>query len=368
MCRVAGVTVRVTRWRVAGRHDAWRKARIAALKVQVKKDITTNIVFANEAYISEGAIEHVVMTGQGSLSPEEKTKKIREMSPSKLLQSTNEQLADFFKEMEKYVAETVEIYRKGDEVGCRRVQGEGYVHSSKYVSRLLDAGIALALKYEDDEAEPFTLAWISEIPNPRGEKVSEKLSGLKSDIDEQLLAMRKSSSLPATAKAEVAVRRLNAMLNVTDIGEFTYLFQKLGTELNTRVRSRKDYQKTTEVEREKEAEYFALRERPLEERAMGTLQSVVPSGKTDRLAELSRALTDLRIDDGDALAEAWALADRGVSDLKESRDLDRLGQARQGVLGLKTFVSGLQRVNTEIHRVFTDHLEQLDEEIALATD
>ena len=41
-------------------HDAWRAAEADRLKAKVKKDQFANIVFANEAYMSQGAIEHVV--------------------------------------------------------------------------------------------------------------------------------------------------------------------------------------------------------------------------------------------------------------------------------------------------------------------
>ena len=344
-------------------HAAWRKAKIATLKVSVKKDITTNIVFANEAYISEGAIEHVVMTGQGGLSQEEKTKKIRAMPTSKLLQSANEQLADFFKEMEKYIADTVTAFRSKDETRTRRVQGEAYVHASKYVSRLLDAAIALALKYEDDETDPFTLEWLEEIPKPRGEKVSEILSALKADIDEQLLAMRKSSSLSASVKAEVAVARLEALLEVTDVGEFSNLFELLGKEINSKVRARTDFREAQAVEKAKEVEFFQLAERPLKERALGSLKGVVSSRKVDRLGDLTRALTDLEVEGGDAIGLAWVNLEREVSTLKEEKSAVRLGTTRRGMTDFGVFVKELATVDTEIHRVFTDHLEVVETEV-----
>ena len=346
-----------------GAHDAWRRSKIAALKVQIKKDITTNIVFANEAYISEGAIEHVVMTGQGDMSQKEKEAKIRAMPTTKLLQSTNEQLADFYKEMEKYTAETLEAFKSGDETATRRIEGEAYVHSSKYVSRLLDAGIALALKYEDAEP-PLELDWVNEIPMVQEGKISKQLGDLKASIDDLLLSMRKSSSLSSALKAEVAVAELRTLLDVTDIGDFTALFERLGTELNARVRAREDFKVTQAVEKEKEKEYFEQRERPLRERALGSLRGLVEAREALHENQMRSTLTDLQIEGAVVLSSAWGTAVGAMESLSSAA---KRASARIAVSNLRGLAAPLAEADTEVHRIFIDHCTAMELDIERAS-
>ena len=105
-----------------------------SLKVQIKKDIFTNIFFANEAYTSEGAITHVVAGSQAGLTTEQLAEKLK---PTETVQSANEQLADLLKDMEHYEDEEHEAREHGGDPAA--VAGQAFVHASKYLERLLDA-------------------------------------------------------------------------------------------------------------------------------------------------------------------------------------------------------------------------------------
>src|SRR5262245_59748461 len=66
-------------------HEAWRTKKLNTLEAQVKKDMFTNIVFANEAYMSEGAIQHVVAGMQGA-TPEAKEAALNGLKAATLVQ------------------------------------------------------------------------------------------------------------------------------------------------------------------------------------------------------------------------------------------------------------------------------------------
>ena len=124
-------------------HEAWRQAQAETLKAKVKKDQFTNIVFANEAYMSQGAIEHVV-AGIQAKDPVKKEAALAKLTPATLMQSCNEQLADFFKDMK---SSEQEIAAEKDATLKRRATGEAFVHASKYLVRLLDAAQILTEKF-----------------------------------------------------------------------------------------------------------------------------------------------------------------------------------------------------------------------------
>jgi hypothetical protein len=281
-----------------------RDDKIRALKVQIKKDITTNIIFANEAYISEGAIQHVVQTGQArDLSEEDKIKKIKAMDATLLMQSTNEQLADFFKDISHYSDEVQEL-RDGDKDDeARRKEGEAYVHASKYMVRMLDAAWALALKYEY-AIPPLRLSWFDGFP---GGKLTDKINGLKGEIDGFLYQLRKSATVPNDVKGELAVVEIQAMFAVTNIDQFNKKFQDLGRELNQAVRMREDFTNQQSLDSQS-IEGIALSGRELSEResAMSALLGVAANPMdSDRRDGFSRALTALEVDNADAIVGAW---------------------------------------------------------------
>ncbi len=82
-------------------HDAWVQKELNALEVKVKKEMFTNIIFANEAIMSQGALNHVVGAMQAK-TDDAKKEAADKLSASDLMQSVNEQVADLFKEMKHY--------------------------------------------------------------------------------------------------------------------------------------------------------------------------------------------------------------------------------------------------------------------------
>jgi hypothetical protein len=234
-------------------HAAWvdqAGASINALKARIKQAQFTNIVFANEAYVSQGAIAHIVAGMQAS-TPEKKAKVLEEIKPAELLQSTNEQMADFYKDMK-----TLESEAKAKKAGTeqRRANGEAFVHASKYLSRMLNAAAMLQDKYKGNDAalkllnsQPFDLCVRAGVAGPRE---------LQDRVDTQLVRLRKSSTLPGDAKAEVAVGEVQAMFGVADIGGLRNLITAFGVDFNLRVRQLADFSAAQEVSREAEREYF----------------------------------------------------------------------------------------------------------------
>jgi len=223
---------------------------INALKARIKQAQFTNIVFANEAYVSQGAITHIVSGAQAS-TPEKKQEVLAKIQPAELLQSANEQMADFYKDM-KHLEHEALAASPGKRQ--RQANGEAFVHASKYLSRMLDAAKMLQEKYEKNEvamtvltAKPYDLCARAKVKGPKE---------LQDMIDAQLVSLRKSSTLPGDAKAEVAVADVNALFGVSTIGALRQLITAFGVDFNERVRRLDDFRAAQEVDRETERDYF----------------------------------------------------------------------------------------------------------------
>jgi hypothetical protein len=238
-------------------HDQWRIAQLNALEVKVKKDMFTNIVFANEAIMSQGAIRHVVHVLQEKDIEIKKTK-VKDLTAADLMQSVNENVSDLFKESKHYEAvaeESVEQAsgKKGKATAERRANGEGYVHASKYLARLLDAATALNLKYPD---EPSVTAKYKQVGN-------QDLEALKKKVEDVLLNVRKSVNIPPEAKGEIGYLEIKELFpKVNDLGDFRQLIEDFAVELNRRIRSLKDFKESQEMEtakeRKAETKYFEV--------------------------------------------------------------------------------------------------------------
>ncbi|HEY8877369.1 MAG TPA: hypothetical protein VIN03_07390 [Roseateles sp.] len=230
-------------------HAAWA-AEINALKARIQQAQFTHIVFANEAYMSQGAITHIVAGAQAS-TPEKKAAVLSKIKPAELLQSTNEQLADFFKDM-KHMEHAEKAAKPGTE--RRRATGEAFVHASKYLSRMLDGAAMLQEKYKDDveatamlSGKPFALCVRAKVASPRE---------LQGRIDEQLVKLRKSSSIPGDAKAELAVDDVKTMFNVGSVAELRKLITQFSIEFNHRVRHLGEFQAAQHADIETVRQYF----------------------------------------------------------------------------------------------------------------
>lgn len=234
----------------AGKTHAVWAAEINALKARIKQAQFTHIVFANEAYMSQGAITRIVAGAQAS-TPEKKQEVLGKIKPAELLQSTNEQLADFFKDM-KHMEHAEKAAAPG--TARRRATGEAFVHASKYLSRMLDGAAMLQEKYQGDveatqllSGEPFALCTRARVASPRQ---------LQAKVEEQLVRLRKSSSIPGDAKAELAVEDVKTLFNVGSVAELRTLITQFSIEFNHRVRHLGDFQAAQHVELETERQYF----------------------------------------------------------------------------------------------------------------
>jgi hypothetical protein len=231
-------------------HADWLKETINAREVKVKKDMFTNIIFANEAIMSQGALNHVVGALQAK-TPEAQRQALDELTAADLMQSVNEQVADLFKEMKHYdgVVEEAAEDATGEgekESAKRRATGEGYVHASKYLSRLLDAAVLLNMKYPGEES---VQAPYDAIENT----VGTDLRALKQRVDDVLLKLRKSAVIPPDVKGEVGALDMQELfLQVKDIGSFRTMIEAFAIELNKRIRSLGEFKNSQKMEAEEE--------------------------------------------------------------------------------------------------------------------
>lgn len=229
-------------------HEVWRASEADRLKAQVKKAQFTNIVFANEAYMSQGAIEHVV-AGIQAKDPARKEAVLAKLTPATLVQSCNEQLADFFKDMKAVEAA---IAAEQDAGKKRRETGAAFVHASKYLVRLLDAADILAAKFA--QADPpaaleFSLLKVAKVKSARELQVK---------VEAVLLALRKSSTVPADAKGEVGFDEARALFGVDDIVAFRKLITGFGVELNQQARRNTEFKAELAVDQQAERQYFGV--------------------------------------------------------------------------------------------------------------
>lgn len=238
-------------------HDAWRKKLLNSLEIKVKKEMFTNIIFANEAIMSQGALKHVVEALQAR-SHAEKIEKLGKLKAEDLMQSVNEQVADLYKEIKHYEGELEQagagaVEPEEAKAAKRRVNGEGFVHASKYFFRLLDAAISLNLKFPDDES----------VNAPYAAVENKDLKDLKDDVDNVLLKLRKSAAIPPEVKGSVGELEMRELLpRITDVKSFREMITEFSIELNRRIRSLEEFKEgqalATEAEREAEKGYFEV--------------------------------------------------------------------------------------------------------------
>lgn len=313
-------------------HDEWRRKRLNGLEVKVKKDMFTNIIFANEAIMSQGALKHVVEALQAK-TDEEKLEKLGKLTAGDLMQSVNEQVADLYKEMKHYEGEVEHADGIADEgkraAAQNQANGEGFVHASKYLFRLLDAALSLQMKYPD---QPSVKAPYSSVRFGGGVKT---LPELKARIDEVLLQLRKSAAIPPEVKGEVGALEMREILpDVTDIKSFRTMISNFAIELNKRVRALEEFKQSqqvaTEAERAAEKGYFeaAVGER---EKSMGRVRALASrpaQGPQDLVATLEKL--GVRTQDAAALEEAWTAA---AAALEQGADLQSAVEALTDAIG-----------------------------------
>ena len=255
-------------------------AKVLALKVQVKKDITTNILFANEAYISEGALDHVVGTsqatrGMSTRKQKEALRKLEErLRPAQILQSVNEQLADLFKETQ---------HQPEDHVG----EGMVFVHASKYLSRMLGAAEMLTRKLELDpntatQQQALVKALVGGSSKAlKKESLQEWLHRMKEEVDKGLLATRKRSDQTVKKKAKNGRKEMGRLFRIKSVADFRSRLATFTAELNRLVRSHDSLKDNLEVDAPdgkftaEEKARFEYRSAPPEERWQDAIQSLL---------------------------------------------------------------------------------------------
>lgn len=234
-------------------HDDWRKSHADSLKAQVKNEQFTNIIFANEAYMSQGAIEHVVAGMQAKdKGGEEGQKIIDALTPATVMQSINEQMADFFKDMKNSEGslEGVEDNEKK-----REITGEAFVHASKYLVRLLDGAQLLVDKFAKIEPDaPLTFNLFQNVVSNKSLNTPDKL---KKEVSDMLYALRKSAEIEASVKAELGIAEVQGLFNVSDIKGFRKIISDFCVEVNAKVRSSKTFKEGQTVDEKTEKEFFA---------------------------------------------------------------------------------------------------------------
>jgi len=208
------------------------------------------VLFANEAYHSQGPFKHVVMATQAvggdvekqweqkeenkgkkfkehlpkeeqdRLVTEERTKRRGELGIDLCLQSFNEQMGDFLKDLKHYSSEPF--------------PGQGFYRSSKYLARLFDALILLETKMADRKLKLTT--GLTDLP------------GLKKRIEGGMLASRGgklefksgNNKLEGTALQEeieaYAVDEIKDMFKVTNLAALGGVFKTVTSKVNAQVR------------------------------------------------------------------------------------------------------------------------------------
>jgi len=234
------------------------------------------------------------VAGIQAKDPAKKEAALAKLTPATLMQSCNEQLADFFKDMK---SSEREIAEEKDAVKQRRATGEAFVHASKYLVRLLDAAQILADKFAKlDPPVPldFALLKAAKVKTPKE---------LMAKVESVLLALRKSSTVPADAKGELGVDEARAVFGVADIGAFRKLISDFGVELNQQVRRNPDFKAELAVDQATERQYFGVPEIPPQLKALleaanaltaplgdETLRAAI--GEADGEAEAAQELLD----------------------------------------------------------------------------
>lgn len=215
------------------------------------KDLFTDAVFfANEAYHSDGPFKHVVQAtqavesdvqreydeenGEGAWKKldkterddkvnTERTERRNKLSLHDCLQSFNEQLGDFIKDLHHHANDKSED-----------LPGTGFFRSSKYLDRLIDAVDLLEQKAEGGLGVkiPGKLKTLEEYRKALGQGLlalrKGKIKIEKEDVDEQ----EKQEQMEAFAIAEI--KRLFGVSTLHDLGK---LFKTFGSKVNAKLRA-----------------------------------------------------------------------------------------------------------------------------------
>ncbi|MDQ2686317.1 MAG: DUF4157 domain-containing protein, partial [Armatimonadota bacterium] len=191
-------------------------AKLNVLRAQVKKLLGEAIFFAAEAYQSEGALKHVVAGLQGS--DEEKAQALGSLSPGEILQSFNEQLGDFLKDIGHYTHEGAPA-------------GKIFYRSSKYLWRLFDA--VNEMRTERQGAERLLL------PPLKFELAYKPAPEIAGRLDKELVAIRKGvGNLDEPQKVKKSEEIVGSLFRVSSAPALQSVVLGLSQEFNSAIRQR----------------------------------------------------------------------------------------------------------------------------------
>ncbi|MBE9125559.1 MULTISPECIES: hypothetical protein [unclassified Coleofasciculus] len=204
-------------------------SEINSMKTEVKKLLGEACFFASEAYHSEGAVKHVVAGLQGPNSAQA----LAQLTPEHILQSYNEQLGDFLKDIVHY---TPQEQKPNGSAGIT------FYRSSKYLYRLFDAVLEIKKRpqfqdlYLDIEAK------------------SGQLSNLASAVKSELLAIRKGEKKfdSEEQRNQAAIEFVKSQFQVDSGENLKKTILKMSIDFNQKVRNKLSF--TTDEETRKE--YF----------------------------------------------------------------------------------------------------------------
>jgi hypothetical protein len=193
------------------------QTELQSLKAEVKQLLGEACFFAAEAYHSEGAVKHIVAGLQGAKNPQVKESVMKGLKPEHYLQSFNEQLGDFCKDLNHYAQEA---------------NGKIFYRSSKYLYRLFLAVGELRLYKEE-----FKGLGLLKIEKEKGEA-----SSVAQLINDKLVKIRKGDGefkdMPEDKKVETAQKSMKDVLGVDTASALKTKILQMAQEFNSEVRSK----------------------------------------------------------------------------------------------------------------------------------
>ena len=187
--------------------DVFLADKIDGMKAQAKKQVAEANFHAPEAYLSEGALDHVVGGVQGGGS-------IENLSSESFLQSMNEQFGDFLKDCGHY---------KSDD-------GQAFVQTSKYIQRMVESMALMLKKLGVTDIEPS-------LPTP-----FNGLAALKAAIEAQLLPIRglkgDYATMPDDERWLAGQKAGSNVFGVSSIGALRSKISAVNAQVTAAVRAR----------------------------------------------------------------------------------------------------------------------------------
>lgn len=222
--------------------EAAKKMLIEGLKSRIRDKTSEATFFASEAYQTEGAVEHVVQGMQGD-------GKLDNVSIWQFLESFNENVGDFMKDMKHYAGAHGE-----DEL---RDMGKAFYKSSKYVHRLLDTVKEIKKRFNSKEVLPFETSLGGD-----SKALADKISAVSLAIRKGALEFEGgdlTDEEKERAKSLKSQEQMAELFKVGNIDNFVQKILKFAKEVNAWVRVQ-EMERVAMASPEEEAAYFNARD------------------------------------------------------------------------------------------------------------